>query len=1013
MLRSLSAALVALALSACEPDLPQTPPTSVVTAVFDPTTASIPLPNDLVFFNPVNGVCPSSAANSGTAPACAQAELLAAFSHGAPANAPALAGEFPSDQEVAITIDFTQTNFGGGTTSTVAPDIDLKSVTASSLVVFSVAPDNSKREIPLNMLDISYAKGTSKGTLTIRNPNHQPWPSGAYSVVLRGGANGIKTTDGIPASSSQIFDLIAQGKDMTDPRNLGLLRAQTGSVEAAIEQGKQLNLLIALYGQSAFPVADVHFPHQEMAIATTFHIAPVVTNVSIDPGRGLVPLPIDLLRGANGKLTPVAACALVAGTLGADGMTCSNPAAAGFLTLDGFSTTGAILGPTSDLIKAATVTNTTLLLYDLSTPANPVQVSPASFIVEPCEFTSAAQPNGTCGPAGPSLSPVIAIQPAGATAGDATSVFRTRPLKDNTDYAIVMTNGILDKANNPLGSGTVATILKFNNQVNVMGKSALQGIDDATTAALEKMRLQLVPVFAKLATGGTDKSKVAIAYTFHTQTILSQAAGLGALPYARTAADPTAALPGAVTASTATDAFTKFGVLQALPHSNIDEILEVDIQTFNAINPATGAFIADPTMAPKQPIHVLIATPKASNAAVPACTGALAPFGKCAPMMIFRHGLGRGRADMLLIADTYAAAGMVTVAIDAAMHGDRSFCTSGTTGAASGCVGGADCTTGLPPGAQGDVHPPGTCGAAGFVKNPVTPGATGNTDGIPAVSGSLPYLLSANFFRTRDTFRQDMIDESQLVNAIAFVPSAGHLPPTSGNTVADHIVTHAAETTGMGMIIDPATIYYSGQSLGSIQGAMNVASNPRISKAAFNVGGGTQVDVFTTSPAFAPAVNQLLAGLGITPGTAAYLQFLVVAKTILDPADPINYVGHLTANTLPNLLPPLGGNPNGTVPQAPKKILSQMAQCDQVVPNPFGFVYSANAGVSPLPPTGAAGTFQLFRSSAAASATCPSGGAVSHGFLLDFSNATIAGTGQGDIAAFVTADTNPPSVRQF
>jgi hypothetical protein len=218
------------------------------------------------------------------APACAQAELLATFSHGAPANAQALAGEFPSDQEVAITIDFTQTNFSGGTTSQVAPDLDLKTITSSSLVLFSVAPDNTKREIPLTMVDISYAKGTTRGTLTIRNPNHQPWPSGAYSVVLRGGANGIKTTDNIAASSSQIFDLIAQGKDMTDPRNLGLLRAQTGSLKTAVDQGKQLNVLIALYGLSVFPVADAHFPHQEMAIATTFHIAPVVTNAASTRG---------------------------------------------------------------------------------------------------------------------------------------------------------------------------------------------------------------------------------------------------------------------------------------------------------------------------------------------------------------------------------------------------------------------------------------------------------------------------------------------------------------------------------------------------------------------------------------------------------------------------------------------------------------------------------------------------------------------------------------------------------
>ena len=63
MLRTSTAAL-ALAFCACEPDLPQVQPTPTVTAVFDPTASKIPLPNDLVFLNPVNSVCPASAATT-------------------------------------------------------------------------------------------------------------------------------------------------------------------------------------------------------------------------------------------------------------------------------------------------------------------------------------------------------------------------------------------------------------------------------------------------------------------------------------------------------------------------------------------------------------------------------------------------------------------------------------------------------------------------------------------------------------------------------------------------------------------------------------------------------------------------------------------------------------------------------------------------------------------------------------------------------------------------------------
>lgn len=996
MLRStllLSALAGVAALASCKPDVDYTAPTDFVTAVFDPTTSQIPLPNDLAFLNPINSVCPPPANTlpQGSPPACAQAELLAAF-----------AGKFPSDQGVSITIDFTKTSFGaGGATTQSAPDLDLTSFTPSTFYVYGVTPASSgKIELePLTAAD--YVKAADHGTLTIHNKGLEPWATGTYSVVVRGGPEGVKTTDGAPVYASQVFSLIAQGQDMTDAKNLGLLKAQLGSLREARIQGAQLNLVIAKYKTTAFPAADLEFPHQDLAIAATFEIAPTVTNVTIDPARGDVPLPIDLLRDpTTGHLSKLAACTLAGSKLAADG-TCPSAAAAGFEALDGFATTGAILGPTSELVEAKTITPATLKLYDLTDPANPVLVDPTGLILEPCEFTSG------CTALNP-LSPVIAIQPAGPTAGDPTSVFRAKPLKDATDYAVVMTTGIKDKAGNSIGPGTTAKVLRFTNPITVGGKSALVGIDDVTAASLEKMRLQLKPVFATLATGGIPAADVAMAYTFHTQTILSQGVKLAALPYtlpAATALPIAGTLAGAAPAAT----FAKYGVDSTIvPTSHINEIIEVDILTFNALDPLSGAFLADPTMGTTEQIHVLIATPKVSNANVPACAGPLAPFGKCAPLMVFRHGLGGGRADMLTVADTNAAAGMVTVAIDAAKHGDRSFCTSGST---NQCKGGATCTTTLPPGAQGDAHPPGTCGTAGFIKLPASPTCTGAcaaaaTDGIAAVSSN--YLISANFFRTRDTFRQDLIDESQLVRALAFAPSGA--PPT-GHAVFDHMVAQ-------GVIIDPTKIYFSGQSLGAVQGTMDVATNPRISKAVLNVGGGTVVDIFTNSPAFVATTNALLASLGIVPGTSAYLQFLVVAKTILDPAEPLNYAGHLTANTLPNLLPPLGGNPNGTVPQAPKKILTQVAYCDQTVPNPFNFLLASTMPTGPLPTgaaffaPGATGTFQLFVTTAFNPATFPRcsplpASAVKHTFLTDWAVPSLTLNAQTDLASFVTLDTLP------
>ncbi|HEY4886026.1 MAG TPA: hypothetical protein VII08_20550, partial [Myxococcales bacterium] len=473
--------------------------------------------------------------------------------------------------------------------------------------------------------------------------------------------------------------------------------------------------------------------------------------------------------------------------------------------------------------------------------------------------------------------------------------------------------------------------------------------------------------------------------------------------------------------------FVKYGVDPTVPSSHIREVLETTITTFNLLDPATGAFNPAGTTT-DETIRVLIATPMATSA--PACTGGLAPFGNCAPLVVFRHGLGRGRADLLTVADSFAAKGFVTAAIDAADHGDRSFCTSGQATLTIGgvtvpqCVTGVSCTTTLPAGAQGDASPPGICAndpttgrdPTKFVKQPVSAACRANpascsyagADGIPLVSSN--YLVSANFFRTRDTLRQDIIDQSQLVRAIAFVPQG---PPPSGNALFDYMVVQGA-------IIDPAKVYFAAQSLGSIQGAADVATNPRISRAVLNVGGGTVVDVFTTSPAFSSTTNALLASLGILPGAnSAYLQFLIVAKMILDPADPVNFAGHLTANPLPNLL----ANPNGSVLQAPKSLLTQAAFCDQTVPNPWNYILDSTAGTGPLPPTGAPGTFELFFKSNSAPtptdlAACPaptSGQpppvtAVNHGFLTDWAAGNATVLGQGRAADFLSGTASPSSI---
>jgi len=1000
--------LVLLALAAaCAPDVPYTAaPSAVTTAVFDPIAGNIPLPNDLARLPRPAGSPPFPAA---------QQDLINLFNS---------QGGFPSDQELPVTITLARTVLGadGGTTNQ-APTLDPTTVVnGATLVVYRMTPSPPGLVAIDPITDANYVSAADHGVLSIHNKNRAPWAPGQYVVGLRGGPNGVKTKEGDPIYAATTFFLIAQGQNLETEQNLTLLRAQTGSEAAARAAAQQLDQIINGYNQGPFPAVNTVFPHEELAAMTTFTIAPVTgTVVEVDSSRGIVPLPIDLLRdprptsascAACGRLTPLAACTLAQGTLDAQGVCHDSKgnvssAAAGFATLDGFSTTGMMLLPTSDLVQASTVTPANVQLWDLSDSSGPVKVNSSTYITEPVEVTQQG------------LSPVIALQPSGATAANPASVFTTRPLKDNTDYAVVVSKGVLDKTGKGLVPGTVAQILRFSNPISVGGKSQLVGIDDQTASALEAMRLKLPPV---IAASGFASDQIAIAYTFRTQSIVDIPPQLAALPYPTgngtlaplvppTLSCATTSLnPACATAPTVDAAYSAYGIAASVPRSNVAFVVEAKVPTFSKLRcPAgdanckdTGAFSPSGVLPVVEPIDVLIALP-----AYGSCTPG--PTTPCTiPLLVFRHGLNGGRADMLRVADKFNANGIAVAAIDAAKHGDRSYCK-----ADSECSGGATCVPDPEFASEGDAPgpTPGRCknadGSAGdFARRPGGPKA------IPLASGN--FLVSANFFRTRDTLRQDVIDQSQLVRVLSPDPTG-----TQPNLITTQL---------LGVQFDNAKIWYSGVSLGAIQGAVNVAAISRISEAVFNVGGGTIVDVFTTSPAFSANTNALLASLGIQPGTSAYLQFLVVAKTILDPADPVNFAGYLT-RTDGKMLPDLLKDPNGGVRQSPKSVLKQAAFCDQVVPNPFNFILYSTIAPFDYPPNGAPGTFQLFfrgTPDAAGFSSCPSptsglpppaANAVSHGFFSDFSTAsaaTIADVAQGDAASFLTNPTAPPpSLRVF
>jgi len=302
---------LALAAACSAPDVPNgTPPAPLTAAVFDPTTNSIPLPNDLALAQIPPTLPPG------------QQELLRSFQaqHG-----------FPNDQEVPVTISFQTTTVQNGSTTLTAPDLDFATINPGTLVAFLQTAQGAGTVALDPILPTDYVKTGNVGTLTLHNKGRGPWTPGEYIIALRGGPNGIKTTSGQPIVAAPTFFLIAQGADLKSEANLALLRAQLGSNAAALAAAAQLQPIIDQYkNNGVFAAVDRVFPHQEAATMTTFAIAPIAgTQVQLDAGRGIVPLPIDLLRdprpaaatcSACGKLTPLAACTFAQGKLDAQGV---------------------------------------------------------------------------------------------------------------------------------------------------------------------------------------------------------------------------------------------------------------------------------------------------------------------------------------------------------------------------------------------------------------------------------------------------------------------------------------------------------------------------------------------------------------------------------------------------------------------------------------------------------------------------------------------------------------------
>ncbi len=759
----------------------------------------------------------------------------------------------------------------------IAGQLDSASINANTVRV-SVVSGPALSGAPTVAFDAATAR------VTVAPPSGS-WGKGrSIAIAVLGGSAGVRSTTGKPLAASQAFSFVRLSNSLVDP-SCGTVGPSCRSV-TALSDAQAIGL--EPIRRALKPVFDTlettGLPREDIAGLWVFRTVSQA-ELTFDLSQAVVPFPNNqLLRGNSlpdgGTQAGFVVVLPDGGAPGDDaiaGTRLSLPIPtgasasqaqllAGLNTLDGFSTTAPIVsenGATQAALDLGTIDAGSLTGAGLLELGDQLDGGARSASARAClSCTSSRNDAG------------VVDQP------EQLQWVPETPLADATRHAVFVSTAVTDSRGRPvMAAPTFALVRSKNSLLTAAGTSAVPVIGDAQANQLEPVRLRFKGCLDRLEAAGHPRSTLALGFCFTTQSIVAPVRSIAG--GVRASSIPTTIGWGYDTGTMILPRLALAGV----PTSNIASITEFEVTMPWALT-GPGATL-NPNPAAWEARRAL------ATLVLPTGTMPSAGF----PIVVYGHGLGRSRSDILSIANTFTTAGFAVIAIDAPLHGARSDCrlapvpdaacedqaTQQCNMATGRCVarpptmaptcvplGGASCFNA----GQGRCLPGNVCEGGDFKLS----GPVFTWYGNPEVSGA-GFLDLVNLFKTRDDFRH--------MGAADLVQLERILSATGPNSLDAYL------SSVMATKLDASKLHYVGQSLGSFNGAVWSASSATPQRLGLNVAGSDQVDVLLTAPGFASqraAFLSSLAGAGVVPGTAGFDSFVVLARTILDPADPQNLV---------------------------------------------------------------------------------------------------------------------------